>query len=158
MTMLYLNHGATGILNWVFHTTPELENAASKMAQVLTLLIVARLILGGRLVKIAGVDGDDGNVDVAAWMSEDRGTLLVSIVNPGRQQLNVNSISLAAALNGGTATGIGTILWGNSNWMLSSSNRLTSSSGVPLLSVDLLTLTVKGGLQTLDAPHLQVLG
>lgn len=73
MTMLYLNHGAKDFINWVFQTTPELEDAASKLAKVLTVPTAVGFILGGRLVQLAGGNGDEGEVDAVAWMSEDGG-------------------------------------------------------------------------------------
>lgn len=72
--------------------------------------------------------------------------LLISIVNPGRNPLNVNSVSLTAALDGGRATGMGSVLWGNGDWALSAFGSLTKTSGLPPLSVDLF---MKGGTKPL---------
>ena len=81
MVWLFINHGAKGIIGWLFPTTPELTSMLSEMAKVVTDEKVTALLLGDnpRRLEVGVEEGVD--IDVAAWIVGR--TMLVSVVYLG---------------------------------------------------------------------------
>lgn len=147
MTMLSINHGAKGIVMWIFPTTDELVDVTSRLAKVLT-EECAKFILGAPLLKDIKVTGGD-SIDVSAWLVDD--TLLVSIVNPAYEALNG---ILSIDLPGGTkAQDDLDSLWGDGTWQASPGSSMISKQGMLGLEVDILTLRVVEGAVSAALPQ-----
>ena len=138
MTILSINHGAKGIIMWIFPTTAELTDVTSRLARVLT-GVCANYILGADTMTGLAVDGAN-DIDVSAWKTGD--TILVSIVNSAHEN-TTGPISLS--LPGGLlATSITQVLWGDGGWHLTSTSSASHlvRSGIQSLSTDILILSL----------------
>ena len=138
MTMLSINHGAKGIIMWIFPTTAELTDVTSRLARVLT-GICANYILGADIMTEPAVDGVSA-IDVSAWKTRD--SILVSIVNSAHENTTEPiSLSLPEGLR---ATTITQALWGDGGWHLTSTSSAThlQRSGIQSLSTDILILSL----------------
>lgn len=131
MNMLSVNHNAKAIVMWDFPTTPDLENATSRLAQTLTRADVTSLLLGASLS--AGLDvAGQARVDAAAWVLGTQ--MLVSMVN-----LKYADSGSAVHVNLPTAAkGIREVLWGSCDWTVG--NGTLSKAGLQGLEVSLLML------------------
>ena len=83
MNILSINHGAKGIIMWIFPTTPELTNWTNELAQRLTDPL-ASFILGAEMVSGLTITGAP-TVDASAWIHGD--WMLLSIVNPSHEDI-----------------------------------------------------------------------
>lgn len=81
MIWLFINHGAKGIVGWLFPTTSELTSAMSNMADIVTNEGVTALLLGDNPRPLEVVVEADVDIDAAAWIVGNQ--MLVSIVYLG---------------------------------------------------------------------------
>lgn len=135
MTMLSVNHGAKGIIMWMFPTTPDLTDVTSRLAKVLT-STCAEYLLRADVMIVSG----PGMLDVTAWMVG--GSVLVSIVNSAYQNTTGPiTLNLPAEL---VATSITSVLWGDGGWRLTSTSLtvLLERSDLQGLSTDILVLSL----------------
>ncbi|KAF1968866.1 hypothetical protein BU23DRAFT_540385 [Bimuria novae-zelandiae CBS 107.79] len=70
MALLRVNHGAMGVVGWIFPTSPEIQAATTEMAGVLTSEDVTRLLTEGTGKHLTPSYGAD-DIDAAAWVWED---------------------------------------------------------------------------------------
>jgi hypothetical protein len=78
LDMLFVNHGAKGLVAWMFPTTIELQEVTSQLAKVLTTDEVTGYLLGADAVQL-DVNGDNvTELDAAGWNVG--GKILVSVV------------------------------------------------------------------------------
>lgn len=75
MTMLSVNHGAKGVVMWIYPSVPPLNNVTSQLAGVLTQADIARYVLGSNPIPLQ-VQGES-KVDAAGWTSN--GKMLMSV-------------------------------------------------------------------------------
>ena len=131
--MLSINHGAKGIIMWIFPTTPELTDVTSKLAKVLT-GTCATYLLGAELASGLSVSGSD-TIDASMWRV---GTnLLVSIVNSAHQDTTGTvSLNLPA---GTIATSSISVLWGDGDWR---STRVSSATRIQRLGLKGLSASI----------------
>ncbi|KAL5435305.1 hypothetical protein PMIN07_006607 [Paraphaeosphaeria minitans] len=81
LALLRINHGAMGIVGWLFPTSPEVESATTDLAKVLAREDVTRLLVDGTGQHVAASPpGKSPSLDVAAWITGDE--ILVIIVWP----------------------------------------------------------------------------
>ena len=146
MTMLGINHGAKGIVMWMYPTTPELTSLTSRLGRVL-INRCTQWILGARFVPGLKVTGGDG-VDASAWVGD--GAMLVSIVNPTRKAIPTLTISVPQNLR---ASKIGEVFWGDS-WQISAQPPQLTRVDMPALAVDMFVVSVTEGSGQLAAPAL----
>ena len=141
MTMLSINHGAKGIIMWIFPTTASLTDVTSKLARVLT-GICANYILGADTITAPAVDGANP-IDISAWKTGD--SILVSIVNSAHED---STGPISVGLPGGLrATSVVQVVWGDGGWRLTSRSEGTRLErlGVQGLSTDILILRLSVG-------------
>ena len=78
LDMLFVNHGAKGLVAWTFPTTMELQEITSQLAKVLTMDQVTSYLLGANAVQLDVSGGNATGLDVAGWNVG--GKVLVSVV------------------------------------------------------------------------------
>ncbi|KAF2261416.1 hypothetical protein CC78DRAFT_521863 [Lojkania enalia] len=78
MGILRMNHGAKGIVAWIYPTSRDIEDVTSSLAQIVTSEKVTKFTLGAELMR-PSVVGGDGLVDVSAWLLNEEA--LVSVVH-----------------------------------------------------------------------------
>jgi hypothetical protein len=133
MVLLAVNHGAKGIISWVWPASELLGRAHGMLARVLAADPVVGFVVGGDVPRAVdvGVPGVDV-VDVAYWVVGK--SMLVSVVNGG--YVAVNQTVTVAVPN---ATAIASAPWGaNVGWTLANSK--LSVPVLPALSTSLLVL------------------
>ncbi|KAK4219233.1 hypothetical protein QBC37DRAFT_478164 [Rhypophila decipiens] len=157
MALLAVNHGAKGLISWVWPASDLLGRAHGGLAKVLTRSPVVELLLGKYYQARGYVQGDGGPfaakvvvtgnqgievVDAAFWVrTEDSGKkkMLLSVVNGGYVDIN-SLVSIKLPVNGGT---IESIPWDNGGsqkveWKLERST--LTASRLPALGTFLLVL------------------
>ena len=111
MALLSINHNAKGIVAWDFPTTDELNNATSKLAQMLTASDVTAMLLGTNAqpltVSLSGSNTSAAGVDAAAWIVGS--SMLVSVVSLEYGSVT-GDVSVALPATVGT---ISAVKWGN---------------------------------------------
>ncbi|KAK3308768.1 uncharacterized protein B0T15DRAFT_391864 [Chaetomium strumarium] len=135
MVMLAVNHGAQGIISWVWPTSDVLAGAHGALAKVLTSTEVAGFVVGGdgpgRIdVEVPGTDV----VDVARWVVD--GKMLVSVVNGG--YVDVDSVEVSVP----NATVIESTPWGSVDWKLEGES--LSVALLPALATSLVVVDLRG--------------
>lgn len=79
LALLRVNHGAMGIVGWIFPTAPPVENATTDLARVLAREDVKALFVDGAGQHVTpGAQGEGTNLDVVAWVSG-KGILVVVV-------------------------------------------------------------------------------
>lgn len=141
MTMLSINHGATGIIMWTFPTTPDLLNVTSALAALLADKC-ADLLLGARLSSGLTINGAP-EADVAFWENENE--MLLSIVNPSYEDLEgLVEFQLPVDVTPQSFTS----LWGDNEWNAvddgAGHTRSLQKTRLLGLSVDVLLLSLNG--------------
>jgi hypothetical protein len=133
MVLLAVNHGAKGIISWVWPASDVLGRAHGDLAKVLTVSPVVDFVVGGdspHKVEV-GVDG----IDVAYWAMG--GKMLVSVVNGGYEDVNrAVTVPLPPRVKA-----IASVPWGGSNGWTLDGAKVTVSS-LKGLSTTLLVLDV----------------
>ncbi|KAF2276616.1 uncharacterized protein EI97DRAFT_45911 [Westerdykella ornata] len=136
MAILRLNHGAKGIVAWLYPTSDEIEEVTSSLAKVVTAPEVTKYTLGTRRVTALDVVGDDELVDVTAWIREEG--MLLSYVYVGYTEYTKEvEISLPEAV-----TAIES-LWGEGgkDWTLGGDGKTMRKRGLTGLEVGILQLS-----------------
>lgn len=128
MVMLAVNHGAKGMMSWVYPAAESLVEAHGRLAKVLTVGPVVNYIVGGGRAKRVevGVEG----IDVAVWERE--GSMLVSIVNGGGSVQGRVTVPVPRAVK------VKSRPWGELEWTLDGGQ--LSSAELPGMSTSLLIL------------------
>jgi hypothetical protein len=133
MVLLAVNHGAKGIISWVWPASDVLGRAHGVLAKVVTKSPVVDFVVGGdwpHRVDV-GVQG----VDVAYWVMG--GKMLVSVVNGGYEDLG-NAVTVALPRR---VKGIASVPWGKDNGWTVAGGKLSVPS-LKALSTTLLVLDV----------------
>ncbi|OAA58002.1 hypothetical protein SPI_06887 [Niveomyces insectorum RCEF 264] len=165
MVLLAVNHGALGIVSWVYPAADALVAAHGQLAQVLAATTgpVARFVVANDRPQVltaddhssssgggggSGGSGNGGNVrtshpadnvDVACWRRGDQ--LLVSVVNGGDDDYEgpvTIALPTGLAPPGKTFRAIEAVPWGNLTW--SWSGTVLSTPSIPALATSLLVL------------------
>ncbi|KAL8855791.1 MAG: hypothetical protein Q9178_007555 [Gyalolechia marmorata] len=117
MTLLSLNHGAKGILMWVFPTADEIVGVASKFSQVVlardglsTFVLMAHAVV----VPVPGVE----NVNAAMWRVGSR--IIVTVVNAAREKIE-GEVKLEFG-DDVKIKGLKRNLWGRGGWKIERQN------------------------------------
>ncbi|KAL8949255.1 MAG: hypothetical protein Q9222_004629, partial [Ikaeria aurantiellina] len=122
MVLLAINHGARGIVGWLFPTDPAIEDVTSRLS---TLVLdpnegMAKYLLGGG-TEVSILGSFEGSTDAKAWRMEGKGgDVLVSVVFMQQQPFDAGlGLRLAfPADQGFVVKGIGKTLWGGEGWMV----------------------------------------
>ncbi|PSN65469.1 hypothetical protein BS50DRAFT_622672 [Corynespora cassiicola Philippines] len=104
MGVLRINHGAKGVVAWIYPTSPEIEEVTSSLAKVVTSDEVTRVLLGASPVQL---ESSEPLVDAAVW--ERDGEVLISLVHVGYK----GGASAEVAVEG--VEGLESI-WGAGGW------------------------------------------
>jgi hypothetical protein len=80
LALLRINHGAMGIVGWLFPTSPGVEKATTALATVLARADVTRLLVDGTGQRLKPMGSGAADLDVAAWVAGDE--VLVVVVWP----------------------------------------------------------------------------
>jgi hypothetical protein len=136
MAMLRVNHGAKGIVAWIYPTSEELEGATSRLAGVLTGERVMRYTIGsaGRVggVRVGGVDEE--LVDVSVWVGKE--SVLVSVVYVGYGSYEGE---VRVEMPEGVAVeDMATMLLGPEGWKSDGSGMVVTKAGLGPLEVGIL--------------------
>ncbi|KAL8850802.1 MAG: hypothetical protein Q9221_004216 [Calogaya cf. arnoldii] len=127
MILLRLNHGAKGIVMWLFPTAGEIVGVASKFSKI----VLAREGLGAFVsvaqamaVPVSGAE----HVDAAMWRVGNR--MMVTAVNAGEERVEGN-VRLEFA-KGVKIKGLRDIQWGSGGWEVENERSLmrTNMDGV----------------------------
>jgi hypothetical protein len=81
MVWLFINHGAKGIVGWLFPTTAELTSVMSAVAKIVTSDEVTGLLLGDNPRSLDVEANEAVDVDAAAWIVGSK--MMISIVYLG---------------------------------------------------------------------------
>ena len=136
MVMLAVNHGAQGIISWVWPTSEVLAEAHGRLSGVVAGEEVVRFVVGGEGPRRIEVDVPGSEVvDVASWVVG--GKMLVSVVNGG--YLDVMGVEVPVTTN---ATVIESSPWGNVRWALEGGK--LSAPLLPALSTSMVVLDLLG--------------
>ncbi|OAF98798.1 uncharacterized protein CC84DRAFT_1158411 [Paraphaeosphaeria sporulosa] len=137
LALLRINHGAMGIVGWLFPTSPEVESATTDLAKVLARDDVTRLLVdctGQRVMPEPPLE--DSNLDVAAWVGGDE--ILVVIVWP---QYEPGDGAILKLPTGGKRVTDWEVLYG-AKWM--ANGRTISKEGTASLEVSILKGRIRG--------------
>ncbi|KAF2743816.1 hypothetical protein M011DRAFT_409809 [Sporormia fimetaria CBS 119925] len=128
MAVLRLNHGAMGIVGWVYPTSEGIERVSGRLAGVVTGERVGAYTLGVRRVRVQ-VLGAEGRVDVSAWVGE-RG-VLISYVFVSYEALDEVVEFVLPGFGDGER--VVESLWGGEGWeVVGGETRLRKRGLVPL--------------------------
>ena len=121
MNLVAVNHGAQGVVSWVYPAAEVLNVAHGQLARVLTRSPVVDFVVANdrpHAVEAAA----SSEIDVAYWV---RGKeMLVSVVNSG-----YNNITARVEVELPGAVSLGSILWGNATWGLAGKKLWVSGYG-----------------------------
>lgn len=138
MNLLAVNHGARGVISWVWPTSRELAETHGRLAKVLTMSPVLEFLVGeevdGPRALEVEVKGMDGVVDVACWVRE--GRMLVSVVNGG--YVDVEGVEVLVP----GATVVNSTPWGSVSWRLEGG--VLSIPRLPALGTSLVVVSLRG--------------
>jgi hypothetical protein len=137
MGILRLNHGAKGVVAWIYPTSAEIEDVTGRLARVVAGDAVVRYTLGAKRIEgleVRGGLGLDGRVDVAAWVLESG--VLVSYVFVGYEEYGGDvELVLPVEVDGDVG-----VFWGERGWVVSDGGRSVRKSGLKGLEVGILEL------------------
>lgn len=135
MVLLAVNHGAKGMISWVWPAADVLGAAHGELAAVLTVSPVVDFVVGGDTPHAVAVDGGVPEIDVAYWVVG--GKMLVSVVNGGYNDVNQTvRVSLPRKVKG-----IASVPWGGGNGWTLAGGKLSVPS-LTALSTTLLVLDI----------------
>ncbi|XTI94797.1 hypothetical protein V2W45_1473906 [Cenococcum geophilum] len=141
MVLLALNHGATGVVAWVYPTAAEVAGVMGRLAGVVAGEEVVRFVLGGWRVSlgVTGAGAEAGGLDAAAWTVG--GRVLVCVVNlEGGNAISSAEVALPASAAG---MGVEKVLWGSGGWSVQGGKLV--KSGIGGLEAALVVLGTGGG-------------
>ncbi|KAE9961843.1 hypothetical protein BLS_001260 [Venturia inaequalis] len=143
MAMLFVNHGAKGVVAWNFPTTEELKIVTAGLAKVLSAADVTGFLLGARPVGLLGEGMAGGgkvseDLDVATWKVG--GKMLASIVYVGLEgYVGGVGVKLPAKVKSGIRQ-----VWpveGSTGWVVKDGSLV--KSGLGAMEVSILVLDVE---------------
>lgn len=138
MAMLFVNHGAKGIVAWNFPTTAELAQVTASLAKTLSATDVTGLLLGAKPVSLVVEGLVGGDLDVTSWKVG--GKILVSIVYVGLgEYVGSASIKIPAKVKSGIRQ-----IWpveGPTGWLVQ--DMMLVKSGLSAMEVSVLVLDVE---------------
>ena len=135
MLLLSFNHGAKGIVSWIFPTSDILSEAHSTFAKVATVPPVSTILLNADPMPVNM--GDPASLDVAFWSYGME--VMVSIVNLGRAD-NQHEVTVELPF---VADHIGSQCWGDTDWILVEGHQgwsLKAMKGLQGLSTSIVIL------------------
>ena len=133
MNLIAVNHGAQGVVSWVYPAAEELNVAHGMLAKVLTKSPVVDFIVANDRPHPVGVAASP-DIDVAYWV---RGKeMLVSVVNGG-----YNNITARVEVELPGVAALGSTVWGNVTWELAGTKLWTNGYGALGTSLVILKLT-----------------
>lgn len=136
MTMMYINHGAKGIVMWDYPTKPDILDMSNRLAKVLPTDEVASYLIGEPIAQGLTVRGGN-RIDAAAWTSKDTKTALVSVIN--LKYADVSGSFSVQLPDGLKAASITKVFWGDATWTVK--NGRLAASQLPGLEVSLLEVS-----------------
>lgn len=142
MNMLAFNHGAAGMVSWLYPPTDLLATSHGELARVVTASPVLEFLVsegdGPYRVDVQGLKDDQ--IDVAYWRKGDK-EVLVNIVNPSESQ---NRDGVAFPMPGSAGARIEKVLWGDTGiWELDEGGKnIRSRTGFGKMSASLLLITL----------------
>ncbi|KAL8800600.1 MAG: hypothetical protein Q9182_005062 [Xanthomendoza sp. 2 TL-2023] len=131
MVLLSVNHGATGVIMWLFPTAEAIEGAASRFGlEVLWKGGLGKFVVGARGERV-GVVGDEGGrvengVDAVMWRLGRVGML--SVVFLGEEGVS-GDVRLEFG-EGVRIKGVGRMLWGRGGWRVDEGGRVFMRRGM----------------------------
>ncbi|QDS69266.1 hypothetical protein FKW77_002201 [Venturia effusa] len=138
MAMLFVNHGAKGIVAWNFPTTDELKAVTASLSKTLSAPDIAGLLLGAKPVPLSKEGPGSGDLDVVSWTVGDK--MLVSIVYIGLEEYAGGaSVKLHAKVNSEIRQ-----IWpleGTTGWVVKGETLFKSGFGA--MEVSILVLDVE---------------
>ena len=141
MTMLYINHGAKGIVMWDYvvnadhNLTPsEIVQITNKLATVFTNATVSDFFIGETIHKTLEYEGAAADIDAAAWVGEQY--VLVSIINLAYADV-AGDITVYLPDGVEVLAGVENV-WGEAVW--TTSGGIVSTNGLMGLQTSLLIL------------------
>lgn len=135
MALLAVNHGAKGIISWVWPASDVLGRAHGELSEVLTVSPVVDFVVGGDTPH--AVDVGVPLVDVAYWVVGRK--MLVSVVNGG--YVDVGQTVTVALPKKVKIKGIASVPWGGGNGWTLNGGKLSVPS-LKALSTTLLVLDI----------------
>ena len=130
MNLIAVNHGAQGVISWVYPAAEVLNVAHGRLAKVLTRSPVVDFVVANDRPHSVGVAASS-DIDVAYWV---RGKeMLVSVVNGG-----YNNVTARVEVELPGVASLGSTLWGNVTWTLTGTKLWTT--GYSALGTSLVIL------------------
>ncbi|KAF2811822.1 uncharacterized protein BDZ99DRAFT_475330 [Mytilinidion resinicola] len=139
MAALRLNHGAKGVVAWIYPTDGAVEDAMSGLAKVVTgdLATTFLLYTSPSDVVVDGVDA--GLVDVKHWWGgEASGKALVTLVYMGYSDV---ATSVRLSLQGKSVRAVESVLYGSEEWSVED-GKLVRQGGLEALEVGIFLVEV----------------
>lgn len=135
MGILRMNHGAKGIVAWIYPTSEDIEEVTGELARVVTSKEVTRFTLGAKRVEGLKIVGGEGLVDATAWVIQD--AILLSVVHVGYEESEKSvEIVLPVGVEGPVEK-----LWASGeSWDLGSAGMSVTKSGFAGLEVGIFKL------------------
>lgn len=138
MAMLFVNHGAKGIVAWNFPTTRDLAEVTASLAMTLGADDVTALLLGAKSVVLSVEGQVGGDLDVVSWKVGKK--MLVSIVYVGLgEYIGSASVEVPAKVKEAVRQ-----IWpveGSTGWLFQDGKLV--KSGLAAMEVTLLLLSVE---------------
>jgi hypothetical protein len=138
MAMLFVNHGAKGVVAWNFPTTAELATVTASLAKVLIADDVTALLLGAKGVGMVVEGQVGGDLDVVSWTVGKK--MLVSIVYVGLGEY-LGSASVKLPVKPKTSMRQIWPVEGTTGWLVQDGKLV--KSGMAAMEVTLLVLDVE---------------
>ena len=138
MNLLGVNHGSVGVISWVWPASDALGAAHGRLAKVLAAEPVLGFLVRGEgpkrtsgvvVVVVVGVEGEekagppvdfDVDIDVAYWIDETGGKILVSVVNSGESKDSDSEKKVLEVKVPVNVTGLDEVVFGDFEWKVSS--------------------------------------
>lgn len=125
MGLLRLNHGAKGVVAWIYPTSVEIEEATSSLAKVITGEGITKYTLGATRVSNLEMTGLGKElVDATAWVHDE--TILVSYVYVG-YDVFTGQVEIVLPE---TIAGVIVDHWGPGDWSVQPSGKAVVKEGL----------------------------
>jgi hypothetical protein len=136
MVLLAVNHGAKGVISWVWPTSGVLAKAHGKLATAVTGEEVVKYVVGGEGPRKMEVEASGTEVvDAVGWVVD--GKMLVNVVNGGYVDIEGGVEILVP-----NATVIDSAPWGSVQWKLEGGK--LSVPRLPALATSMVILDLRG--------------
>ncbi|KAJ2906509.1 hypothetical protein MKZ38_001490 [Zalerion maritima] len=156
MSLLALNHGAKGIISWVWPTADALAQAHGELSKVVTREPVSDfLVRASPLLPVVTTSSNESlGVDAAYWALDGREEMLVSIVNTNPCEMEG---LLMLEFPGFEVLRVKQSLWGNisaEEWTMD--ERKVGTVSLPGMATCLLLLSITDSCQSQNSRMLKV--